>query len=221
MLEKRPSYSRLHPIVELAIAFAIILCAIQFLRTGPQSELFEPAIFLALLFIGLNQFRRRRRLQAAKEDLEWRKPLLRLVLPSILIAGVIIIWAYQNQSLHWGIFLGALILYPPWALFQHYIFTVYMQGRFLESMPNRGGTSSFFSAILFSITHLPNPLLAPVTLPLGFVWMTFFRKYKNIYAIAMSHGVIGASALSSLPNAITHNFLVGNKLPWDTLLRIF
>ena len=65
------------------------------------------------------------------------------------------------------------------------------------------------SAGLFALAHLPNPILAPVTLLWGFVACLLFLRYRNLYTLGMAHAVFGITIAICIPGPVIHNMRVG------------
>ena len=65
------------------------------------------------------------------------------------------------------------------------------------------------AAGLFSLAHLPNPVLAPVTLVWGIAACVLFLRYRNIYALGLAHGILGLCVAVIVPDSIQHHMRVG------------
>lgn len=75
-----------------------------------------------------------------------------------------------------------------------------------------GGPSVIVSAAaaaLFALTHLPNPLLVPLTALAGFAWCEWFRHYRNFAAVWASHLILGWTTLVSLDGELLRRMRVG------------
>ena len=98
--------------------------------------------------------------------------------------------------------------YTVWSLMQQFLLQGYFLLRILKLIPNpRWATVT--AASLFALAHLPNPVLAPVTLIWGIVACTVFLRARNIYPLAMAHAVFGISIAVMLPPPVIHNMRVG------------
>ncbi|MBV9608956.1 MAG: CPBP family intramembrane metalloprotease, partial [Acidobacteria bacterium] len=65
------------------------------------------------------------------------------------------------------------------------------------------------SALLFAIAHVPSPVLTTGSLMMGLVFCEAFRRYRNIYPLALAHWVIGLSLSLALPDFIARHMRVG------------
>jgi hypothetical protein len=65
------------------------------------------------------------------------------------------------------------------------------------------------AAGIFSIAHLPSPILTPITLIWGFAACLIFLRYRNLYPLAMAHAILGISIAITIPGHVDHNMRVG------------
>jgi hypothetical protein len=65
------------------------------------------------------------------------------------------------------------------------------------------------AAGLFSLAHLPNPVLTPITLLWGITACVLFLRYRNIYALGIAHGILGLCVAVIVPESIQHHMRVG------------
>jgi membrane protease YdiL (CAAX protease family) len=98
--------------------------------------------------------------------------------------------------------------YALWALMQQFILQIYVFQRLMR-LGMRSVPAVALAAVLFAIAHLPNPLLAPLTLVWGTVSCLFFLRYRNLYALALAHGILGMCLAVTVPNRIHHHMRVG------------
>lgn len=99
--------------------------------------------------------------------------------------------------------------YPTWAIIQQFLLQSYLANRIAKCVD---GTwkAAFITGILFAIVHLPNPLLVLTTLILGVGTSYFFLRYRNIYAIAFAHGLLGTAVKYLLAqDLLRHGMRVG------------
>ena len=64
------------------------------------------------------------------------------------------------------------------------------------------------AAGLFALAHLPNPVLAPVTLLWGITACLLFLQYRNLYTLGMAHAIFSIFAIT-VPGPTDHNMPVG------------
>jgi membrane protease YdiL (CAAX protease family) len=62
---------------------------------------------------------------------------------------------------------------------------------------------------MFAFTHLPSPILTPVTLICGVASCLLFLRYRNIYPLALAHAILGISIAITIPGPVDHNMRVG------------
>jgi hypothetical protein len=67
------------------------------------------------------------------------------------------------------------------------------------------------SALLFSLVHLPNPVLAPVTLIWGAAAWSLFRRERSLWAVAILQYLLSGIAYAIIPYAWHHVFRVGPR----------
>lgn len=73
----------------------------------------------------------------------------------------------------------------------------------------RSGPAVLVTAFLFSIAHIPNPVLVPVTFFAGLAFTGRFRKYRDLYPLALAHAFLGLALAAAVPDAVTHHMRVG------------
>ena len=76
----------------------------------------------------------------------------------------------------------------------------------LVSSKDAGG---FAVAGIFSLAHLPSPILTVATLVFGLAACTLFLRYRNLYPLAITHAILGICIAICLPGPVTHNMRVG------------
>jgi len=71
------------------------------------------------------------------------------------------------------------------------------------------GRAVWAAAALFALAHLPNPVLLPATFAAGVAFSELFRRYRNIYMLAIAHAILGMCLAASVPDALHHHMHVG------------
>jgi membrane protease YdiL (CAAX protease family) len=99
------------------------------------------------------------------------------------------------------------MLYAVWSLVQQFLVQSFIFVR-LEALGGRR-RAVVGTAILFSLAHLPSPLLVPATFVAGLVFSRAFARYRNIYALGVAHAILGLALAVSVPESITHQMRVG------------
>jgi Type II CAAX prenyl endopeptidase Rce1-like len=129
-----------------------------------------------------------------------------------LLAGLAVYIAYRLHSLHrlhgptpllshvWG--------YLIWSVMQQFLLQIYFLLRLQRLLPGKAA-AVVAAAGLFSLAHLPNPVLTPVTLVWGIAACVLFLRYRNIYTLGLAHGILGLCVAVIVPDSIQHHMRVG------------
>ncbi len=123
------------------------------------------------------------------------KDTLRFLLPwALLCTTAFIILGVLNGHILWSWHLvPVLILYPLWGLVQHYLLIGLTVSSVQILYPQIPGQALItLSGCLFGAVHLPQWELATVTFVLAAVYTWLFIKYKNLWALGLFHGWLGA-----------------------------
>lgn len=139
-----------------------------------------------------------------------------LVLPMVLGSLVLIGIGYFYSSIdffRWrggGAILGMPLLGMLWGLVQQYALQGFINRR-AQIVWGSGFISIFIVAVLFGAFHLPNPALMIATFLGGLVWATVYQRAPNLFALAISHGLMTWILISTLPSNLLHDLRVGYK----------
>lgn len=99
-------------------------------------------------------------------------------------------------------------LYVIWALVQEFLTQSFIFV-WLESVLADSRRAVLATASLFCIAHIPNPVLMLATAAMGLFWAELFRRYRNIYPLAVAHAILGLSLSVTMPESLTHHMRVG------------
>jgi membrane protease YdiL (CAAX protease family) len=140
----------------------------------------------------------------------WRS--LWVVGMALLLAAAAVILAASLQTLHvphfpW-LFLNRYWAYTIWAFLQEFLLLNFFLLRLLRLIKNRTA-AAIVATTLFALTHLPNPILTPLTLIWGYAACLIFLRYRNIYMPAMAHAIFGICIAVTIPGPVDHNMRVG------------
>lgn len=101
-----------------------------------------------------------------------------------------------------------VVMYFIWAVVQQFILQSFFYVR-VESRLGNTWRAVVVTAALFSLAHIPNPVLVPATFIAGIFFCAFFRKYRTIYPLAIAHAVLGLAVAVAIPDSILHHMRVG------------
>lgn len=101
--------------------------------------------------------------------------------------------------------------YIAWGLFQQYLLNGYFVNRLAGFAGKPGQSVPVFAAVLFSLAHLPNWFLMPVTLAGGYACARVYLRYRNLYVLAIAHGLVGFCLFNIVPDSVSAHFLVGPR----------
>lgn len=194
-------------LAELLIGYGLILVVIW--TPNPIQRILY---WTAFAWIAVTAFLRRREHETHGLGLRGLVPSLWVVAAAIafFLAGVAL--ARHLHTLHplygplpvithvWG--------YALWALMQQFILQIYVLLRLLR-LGMRRTPAIALSAVLFAVAHIPNPVLVVLTLVWGAVSCALFLRYRNLYTIALAHGILGMCLAITVPNHINHHMRVG------------
>jgi hypothetical protein len=134
------------------------------------------------------------------------------------VAGAAMVFAaLKAGTLHRFALNRALLVaaagYLFWTLQQQFMLQSFF---FLRLERLLGGRRAVWAATgLFSLAHIPNPVLVPATLAAGLALCELFRRYRNIYTLAFAQAILGMCLAAAVPDALHHHMRVGiGYLSW-------
>ena len=134
-----------------------------------------------------------------------------LAIPAIIVLVGSVVYGILSDKIiiHWHI-IPIIILYPIWGVIQQFIVLSLFGNNLLEMsvVKSRIFAISLVTAFLFGIIHYPSWPLVAATFGLALVYFRIFIKEKNLWALGLFHGWLGA---------IFYFFVLGRD-PW---LEIF
>jgi hypothetical protein len=135
------------------------------------------------------------------------------VLPVVLaLSAVTIAIAAQIGTLHAPPtavqFLQRYGGYAIWSFLQEFLLLNFFLLRLLRLIPGRY-KAALAASSLFAFVHLPNPVLAPLTLLWGYASCLIFLRYRNLYIQAIAHAILGITIAITVPGPLDHNMRVG------------
>jgi membrane protease YdiL (CAAX protease family) len=132
---------------------------------------------------------------------------------ALLPAGAAIAAALRLHTLHLprgGLagFIETYIAYAVWTGAQQFLLQGFFLSRLLRVIA-KPAAAALAAALLFALAHLPNPILAPITLLGGFAACLLFLRYRNLYPLMMAHAILGITVALTIPGPTVHNMRVG------------
>ncbi len=126
-----------------------------------------------------------------------------LTVAAIVVAG----WLMHNlgppQPVPWK----RAWQYAIWSLQQEFILQSFFFVRLESALGGR--RAAVCAALLFSIAHVPNPVLTVLSFIGGLIFCELFRRYRNLFPLGVVHAVLGLAIAASLPDSLLHHMRVG------------
>jgi membrane protease YdiL (CAAX protease family) len=199
--------SKRRALIEIAIAYGLILAVIWTPRPWQRFlwvvALAGLAAMTWLAFDGLEAMGLRRKNFFRS---------LGVVGVSLAIAAVAVAVAGRMHTLHVPSgalqFIRTFWAYALWTFVQQFLMQCFFLSRFLRVLPSPR-SAALATALLFALAHLPNPILAPVTLIWGFAACLIFLRYRNLYTLGMAHAIFGIMIAITIPGPVVRNMRVG------------
>ena len=97
--------------------------------------------------------------------------------------------------------------YVVWTMYQQFLMQDYFMPRLSRLLSSDAAIGA--AAVLFAVAHLPNLALAAATLVWGAVSCWLFRRYRNLYILGLTQGLLGLCFAVCLPDSLLHHMRVG------------
>ena len=134
-----------------------------------------------------------------------------LLLPTALVVLLVITVAWlTSHSILVAPWRDRFMLLPLWALFQQYVLNGFINRR-AQLAFGKGPKSVVLVAIVFSLFHFPNPLLAIMTFVGGLIWAAVYQRQPNLFALALSHALSSLTLALAISPKLLESLRVGFK----------
>ena len=140
----------------------------------------------------------------------FERTLLLLAGPTLLAIAALIFISYLTHLLHLpDRFWARLSLLPGWALLQQYTMLGFAYRRLRQCL--HANHSITITALLFALLHAPNYPLMILTFLGGLIWSFVYERAPNLFASAISHTLLSATVLVTIPEWILPSMTVGYR----------
>jgi membrane protease YdiL (CAAX protease family) len=206
-VDRRVGRSRRRDFVELAVGYALILLVIWCPRPYQRWVYWLPVIWVGVCcWLSFESWR----------AMGWRTVnLVRsawVVVVALAIAAIAVAVSMKLGTLHAPesatLFVKTYIGYAIWSFVQQFLLVDFFMGRLLR-LVSSPKIAVAVTAIIFAAAHIPNPVLAPLTLLWGLAACLIFLEYRNLWSLGMAHAIFGICVAIAVPAHLTHNMRVG------------
>ncbi len=194
-------------LTELVIGYGLILATIW--TPNPAQRILY---WVAFAWIAITAILRRKVVETHGLGYRGLLPSLWIIGAAIVLSLAGIALARHLHTLHplYGPLpvVTHLAGYALWALMQQFILQVYVLTRLLR-LGLRRTPAIALATILFAAAHIPNPILVALTFMWGSASCALFLRYRNLYPLALAHGILGMTLAVTVPNTIARHMRVG------------
>ena len=203
-LARREWSGRTRSLVEIAVVFGLILVAV-WTPQGPLNHwisLVAAGCVIVLAFKG----------RWTPSELGLTHPLRgagSILLTGAILCGIIMLIgnAVRFAGAGYGVPWSRSWQYVLWSLEQEFI----LQSIFFVRLESIFGSrrSVIIAACLFSLCHIPSPVLTLLSFVGGILFSELFRRFRNLYPLGAIHGALGLTIAASMPDKWLHHMRVG------------
>jgi hypothetical protein len=201
---------RRRDVMELTIGYALILLVIW--TPSPWQRVLYGVAAIFLVVVTCLSFESVRAMGLRTTNL---LRSLWLVGLALVVAAVVLLVAEDMKTLHpadgnggIGAFCARHWSYALWAFAQQILLQDFFLRRTLR-LVSRRGVAVLLAAGVFSVAHLPNPILTLITFGWGVIACSVFLRYHNLYPLGLTHALLGITIAVSVPAPIIRNMRVG------------
>jgi membrane protease YdiL (CAAX protease family) len=131
---------------------------------------------------------------------------------ALSIAAIAILIAARARTLNLpatpALFIQRYWGYALWTFAQQLLLQDFFLLRLLRLMRSPR-LAALAAAAIFSLAHLPNPILTVITFVWGLAACLLFLHYRNLYPLALAHAILGIAIALTIPGPVTRNMRVG------------
>jgi hypothetical protein len=204
--QESQAHGRAHALLELCVGYGLILATVWTLRPAQTWLWWAAAAWIAAStawsFPGWAALGFRRGGFVASLWVVGVAAVLSTV--AVIIAVHVHTLRVPHTARGWLLAWGG---YTVWSFVQQFLLQGYFLFRLLRLM--RREWAAMAAAGIFAAAHVPNPLLASVTLIWGTVACFVFLRCRNVYTLMITHAILGVSLAITVPGPKMHNMRVG------------
>ena len=167
--------------------------------------------WISAAFIFTSTIAHRPRLRDLGLGLQGLRSTLWVIPAAVVISSISVLIARSVGTLHplFGVIGIAThsFAYFIWAIVQQFILQSYFFLRLERLLPSR--SAAVGSTVLFTLAHIPNPVLVSVCFFAGWAACEIFRRQRNIYCLGIAHAILGLTVAVTVPNDIQRHMRVG------------
>jgi len=197
--------SRTRDLAELILGYGVIVGVIW--MPDQLQRIFSPIALVLTLGVVLA-----RRHSRDELGLGWRGliPSLWILPAAIALAALSAFIAAKMGTLHplYKADFGHISGYVLWTIYQQLLLQDYFMDRLLRLLSNESA-AVILAGVLFAAAHLPNLVLTAATLVWGIASCAAFRRYRNLWALGLTQGLLGLCFAVCVPDALHHHLRVG------------
>ena len=195
---------RLRDLLEICAVFGLVLAAV-WTPLGRLNSLFVyTASACVLAFVALGRWN-----ATAMGLTRPASGVAQIILIGTLLCGVVALvgiplrFGGPGYHVPWPQAAG----YAVWSQVQEFILQSVFFVRFEALLGSRRAV--FASAAVYTLAHLPSPLLTGLSLLGGIIFCELFRRWRNLYPIGLAHAALGLTIAASFPDRWMHHMRVG------------
>lgn len=189
---------------EVILGFAAIM-TILWLPTHEQM-IFGPVVLLTPLVLVLLRLPSRYEL-----GLSWRGLVASLwILPAaagLAMVGITLARAVGIYHPLYNADLAHVGGYVMWTIYQQFLLQDYFMPRLARIITS--DAAIVIAGILFAVAHVPNIPLEIATLAWGVVSCALFRRYRSLWILGVTQGLLGLCFAICVPDVMLHHMRVG------------